>query len=237
MVPNVRPAPQAHQRRRYLLELAAVVVSLGLALAAMSAHDAVNAGAGPKLFLLLRMAGLVLLCTWLLRRDGERWMDVGLRRPRRWWIVPLAMVGGFAAVLVATGIVLPALGVPAYVSTRPSTSGDLAEYLYWAIPVSWGSAAFGEELVLRGFVLDRIQKAIGTPGLAATLTAIVLQATIFGAFHVHQGVAGVVLTGTIGLVLGLVWLAGGRNLWACILIHGLINLISQTEYYTAGSGR
>jgi hypothetical protein len=31
------------------------------------------------------------------------------------------------------------------------------------------------------------------------------------------------------------WLLGGRNLWACIIVHGLINSISHCEAYTAAA--
>jgi membrane protease YdiL (CAAX protease family) len=103
---------------------------------------------------------------------------------------------------------------------------DLEEYLFWAIPVSWGSAAFGEELLARGFILNRIGQVIGSLRTPAIAAAVVLQAAIFGSFHIYQGIGGALITGAAGLVIGLIWLLGGRNLWPCFLLHGLIDFLA-----------
>ena len=199
----------------------------------MSREDAAHGGVGLKLFLLLRMAFLVLLCTWLLRQTGESWADLGLRRPRRWWTVPPLVAGGFLLLIVlsmlTTHLLLPAIGAaPPQVSVTPTMQDSVAEYLYWAVAVAWGSAAFGEELLARGFLLDRAAKVLGSTGTPALLAAIVVQAAIFGAFHLYQGIGGMLITGAAGLVLGLVWLGGGRNLWACIVLHGIVNFLSAS---------
>lgn len=235
------PRASASPRWHYFLQFAAIVALLVSFHLVMSPSEVVGRGAGPKLFLLLRMVFLVLLCTWFLRRGGERWADVGLRRPPRWWTVPLLLAVGFVLLIVLSGVlyrvVLPAVGMPSpALNTQRVIRGDLGEYLYAAIPVAWGSAAFGEELVVRGFLLDRIAKVIGASGTPAYLAAIVLQAALFGAFHLYQGIGGVVVTGAVGLLIGLIWLWGGRNLWACILLHGVVDFIAATESYTAGPG-
>lgn len=225
-------------RRRFLVELVLVVAVFGGLLAMMTIDQAIGSGPGPKIFVLVRMAALLLLCTWLLHRGGERWADVGLRRPARWWSVPLLLVAGTSAFLVialTTHPVLGALGIEPPRVDHTALRGDLIEYLYWAGPVSWGTAAFGEELLLRGFILDRIIKVIGSSRLPAVLVSIVLQAAVFGSLHVHQGLGGVIVTGTIGVLFGLMWLLGGRNLWACIVLHGLINSISHYEAYSLPS--
>ncbi len=210
----------------------AVVTSLGTSPGIVSLEDAAAGGWAARLFLVARMAGVVLLCTWLLRRDGERRADLGLRRPRHWWAVPILVVGGFALLAVLTGLLqplLPALGAELPRTTRfPPWAEAPMTHLFWAVPVAWGSAAFGEELLARGFLLDRIRKVLGASGLPATLLAVVLQALVFGAFHFHQGIGGVLWTSAIALGFGLVWLAGGQNLWASILLHGLVDFLHVT---------
>ncbi|MBC7672871.1 MAG: hypothetical protein H7247_10675, partial [Polaromonas sp.] len=186
MIPAVVPLAPAFPRRQYVLQAAVVVVLLGSFQFLMSPSEVFARGAGPKVFLLLRMAGLLLLCTWFLRRADERWADVGLRRPPRWWSVPLVVVGGFMLLLVVSGMmyraILPALGAaPPALASQQALRGNLALYLYSAIPVAWGSAAFGEELVVRGFLLDRIAKVVGSSGTSAYLTAVIVQAVLFGA--------------------------------------------------------
>lgn len=218
-----------------VLQLSLVFVLVGTFLSMMSAYDTVNAGVWPKAFLVGRMALLVLLCTWLLRRSGERWSNLGLRRPRRWWLVPLLVVGGLVVLVASANLIrnslAPALGLPLPVPTaNTALQGDFPEYLFYATLVSWGSAAFGEELLLRGFVLDRLLKTMRSSKALATLIAIVIQAAIFGLFHLHQGSNALVATAA-GLVFGLLWLLGGRNLWACIVLHGLVDLITHTNHY------
>src|SRR4051812_40831568 len=99
----------------------------------MSAHDAINARIGPKSFLLARMAFLVLLCTWFLRRNGERWADLGLRRPGRWWIVPVLAAGGFLLLIMVSTflmrLLLPAIGAQLpQVRPTPTMRADIGEY-------------------------------------------------------------------------------------------------------------
>lgn len=227
-------------RSRWLLELLAVLGLLGILLPIMSVNAVVNhGGVTAKMFLLLRMLVLVLVCTWFLSRNGERWADVGLRRPKRWWPMPLLVIGGFTLLLLVAGwmytVLLPALGAqPPTVRSSDAISGNIGEYLFWALPVAWGSAAFGEEMVVRGFILDRLAKLIGSHRTAALLFAVLVQSVLFGALHMHQGVGGALITGLAGLILGLVWLASGRNLWASIILHGLINFISNTEAFARG---
>lgn len=229
-------ASASDSRLRALLEIVLVVGVLAAGLALMTVDEAVGSGWGPKLFVLARMVAVVALCTWLLHRGGERWADVGLRRPDRWWSVPVLVVVGCAAFLVialfANPLLAP-LGIDPPRNGNAALRGDFLEYLFWALPVTWGTAAFGEELLLRGFVLDRIAKLIGSSRTPAMLAAIVLQAALFGAFHFNQGLGGILVTGTIGVLMGLLWLLGGRNLWACIIVHGLINSISHYESYVA----
>ena len=225
-------------RWRYALQLGVVLTVLAVSLAMMSVSDAVNGGSGAKAFLVGRMALLILVCTWFLRRGGERWADLGLRRPPRWWVVPLLVVGGFAAVVTMSSFMvnslLPALDVPPPKLGFLARFDGSAEFLFFLIAVAWGSAAFGEEMLLRGFVLDRISKLANSSGTAVMVAAIFLQGPLFGLFHLYQGLGGVLVTSAIGIIFGFVWLIGGRNLWACIVLHGLINTISFSEAYSRG---
>jgi membrane protease YdiL (CAAX protease family) len=218
-----------------LLQILVVVVLIGMLVSVMSVYDTIGAGFWSKALLVGRMAFLVLLCTWFLRCSRETWADLGLRRPLRWWILPVLVVGGFSLLVLLSSVLrfqlLPALGVPPS-APRPTSGlqGNWSEYLFYATFVSWGSAAIGEELLLRGFVLDRLLKIFGSSAAGPTLGAILLQAAVFGTFHLHQG-ADALIAAAGGAVLGLVWLLGGRNLWACIILHGLIDTVTYWNYY------
>jgi len=226
------PAPA---RLRPLAELAGIALLAAALLSVQSVSETVGGGWAEKLVLPARMALLVLACTWLLHRGGERWSELGLRMPAQPWRVPLLMVGGYAmivtAVMALRGLLLPALGAPLPdMSAFQALRGDTAEFLYWLIPVALGSAAVGEELLMRGFILNRFARLLGHAG-GAPYAAILAQAALFGALHAYQGIGGVAVTFTVGVGLGLVYRWSGANLWACILLHGLIDAVTMTAFY------
>ena len=106
---------------------------------------------------------------------------------------------------------------------------NLPEYLFWLL-ATWTTAAFGEEMLFRGFMLDAIHRALGgrTPALVA---AVLIQGVLFGALHGYQGLHGALVAGALGVVLGFVWWGSGRNLWAGILVHGFMDSLSMTIIY------
>lgn len=221
------------------IQLVVILVASAVLLPAMSPAAAVKAGAVLKLLFLARLALLVALATWFLRLRRLGWADLGLRRPawkRAALAVPIGLILAVVLAAVATAIVL-ATGVrPAnYAMFRP-ICGDLGEYLFWALPVAWGSAAFGEELIFRGFVRDALERLLGPGKPYATSLSIVLQAILFGLLHLYQGPGGAANAAAIGLVLGFVWLVSGRNLWAGIVIHGLIDFSAMSAIYFSWVG-
>lgn len=233
----------AGQRLKALLQLA-IFSLLVVALSFLLSPSAV-VGAGPemKVALLARMALLVGVATWMLRSAGKRWSDAGLRAPSRWWVVGVAVGAGYLALGAVAALlqtqVLPRLGLAAPdLAAFAGLRGDLPEYLFWALPVAFGSAAVGEELVARGFLTDRIATLVGgaAPGGGVLFAAVIMQGVLFGACHVYQGLGGALVTGVVGMVLGLVWLWSGRNLWACIFLHGLVDFVSVTAFYTGAVG-
>jgi uncharacterized protein len=211
---------------------------VGLAALTVLLFDASAAVGGSWLERLVvpgRMLLLVLTAMLLLRATGETWRDVGLRTPGSFWRTTGLVVGGYitvgAAFAAATQLLLPALGLePKTAAAFAVVRGDLGEYLYWLIPVAWGSAAFGEELVFRGFLQSQLERLVGSVRGAPFLAA-AGQASIFGALHAYQGAGSAILAGLTGFVIGLVYIFGRRNLWACIILHGLIDTISLTAIY------
>ena len=89
----------------------------------------------------------------------------------------------------------------------------------------WVLAAFGEELVYRGYVLERAA-TLGHRTPAAWVLAMVVISVLFGVGHVYQGAAGVASSTFAGLYLGGLYLATRRNLWLPILTHGFSDTIA-----------
>ena len=217
-----------------LSALLMVVVCAG-ALTLFSADAAIAGGIITRIALPLRMLTLVALATLLLRWADESWGSVGLRRPRSLWRTASLVIGGYVAVtalsIITQGYLLPSLGIahrtPAMFS---GLRGDTMEYLYWLLPITWGSAAFGEEMIFRGFLQSRLCAWFGLLP-AAQWIAVFVQAGIFGALHSYLGAGGALLAAVMGLVLGVTYTLGGRNLWACIVLHGLIDTTAVTTLY------
>jgi membrane protease YdiL (CAAX protease family) len=227
-------------RRTALLGAIAISGLAALAMAAFSTEQAVGGGLLERAAVPLRMLMLVIAATLLLRSAGETWRDVGLSRPPLGRTVALIIVGyvGMTAMyLGVTQFLLPALNVtPKAAILFSGVRGNIGEYLYWLLPVIWGSAAFGEELVFRGFLQTRFARAIGD-GRGAAALAVVLQAAVFGALHAYQGLGGAIVAAGAGLVLGLVYIGARKNLWAGILLHGLVDTVSITAVYLGAAGQ
>jgi membrane protease YdiL (CAAX protease family) len=202
---------------------------------AFSATQVASWGVFGRLLLPGRMLVLLLIATLLLRQSGESWRDVGLARPRRIWTTPLLALGGYFGAYLLVGAMV-ALLFPVLHLARPGIGplahvrGNLGEYLYWMIPVTWASAAFGEEMLFRGFFFSRLLRMFPASRLAVA-AAVLLQAVLFGSLHLYLGVSGALVAGLMGIVLGAVYLFGGRNLWPGIILHGLIDSTSITVVF------
>jgi len=222
---------RAH-RRPWALDVA-VFLTAGATILALGAM--VPDGLIDRLWLPLRTLGFLALLTWLLRRAGETWRDLGLHRPRPWWRATGVWLFGYLLIAVVgtllIHVVLPALGWLVQATTAfTHLRGDFAEYFYWLI-IAWACAAIGEELAFRGFLLVRLERLFGGPEWTATTLALLVQAIVFGLSHGYQGPGGMLVSGVTGLILGAVYLASGRNLVVCILLHGLVDTISLTVLF------
>jgi uncharacterized protein len=191
-------------------------------------------GALTPWFVLSPILGMVvplIAATYFLHRQGTGWRDLGFprRMPVRRFV--LLTLGAVAAIYLVTALLvmplLRALGAPPVDTSIlvELIEGDRTMYLLFLIPVGWGSAAFGEELLLRGFVLNRFSLLFGTN------TAVLLQALLFSLGHAYQGITGMVSLFVVGLLLGIFYLRAGHNLWPVIAAHGIIDTISLTLIY------
>jgi uncharacterized protein len=184
---------------------------------------------------LIGVSGAFLACWALLGLRGQTWRDVGLARPRRPLLLPLQVVAVLAAVVAVGMLVQPllvqAFGAPDYSRFLPIV-GDL-ERLVLSLFVVWVTAAFFEELVFRGFLLNRLETLLGA-GRASVALACVIGAALFGLMHAYQGPFGILMTGIIGLVFSVAYFAFGRRLWPLIIAHGLINSLTMYQFYAMG---
>jgi membrane protease YdiL (CAAX protease family) len=94
------------------------------------------------------------------------------------------------------------------------------------VALSWTLAAFGEEMVWRGYVMNRFAD-VGSRTPRAWIASLVLVSVVFGLAHGYQGITGWVEEGIAGLALGLMYYRTGRNLCVPIIAHGVCDTIDM----------
>lgn len=163
---------------------------------------------------------------------GQRWRTVGLRRPASWPRALLRGVGaGTAVQLISSGIVTPLLR-----GDRPPAAGgfDLirGNFLLFAVSLvlMWLLAALGEEMVYRGYLLNRLADLFGTTRRGWTVSLLIVTA-VFSLAHWPDGLFTMLESLATGLIFGGLYLWPGRNLWPAIIAHGVSNSIALTLIY------
>ena len=207
-----------------------------VALAFAGTHLALGLLAVPYPGPLAVLAGLA-ATGWSLRARGDTLAALGLVRPGGSGRLLLASIGtaaaGYAAAIAATLLATRGLGwAPAEVARFADLPGNLP-LLLGLLALSWTIAAFGEEVLFRGFLQPRLAAAFGGTGGAGILAAFA-QALLFGLGHAYQGATGMLVTATLGLVFGLLYLRL-RSLWPLVIAHGLIDSVGMLALF-AGAG-
>lgn len=172
---------------------------------------------------------------WLLRRRGSGWREVGLARPASWLKTILLGVATIAGSLVIVNlatlliVMLPGMAEGPDISRFNPVEGNLPLMLVGVV-AAWTTIAFGEEMLFRAFIISRLAAGFGE-SKTGTLLAVLVSTVLFGAVHFAEGPAGLLTNGTFGLVLGLVYVWTGRNLWVTIIAHGLANTLRFVALY------
>jgi membrane protease YdiL (CAAX protease family) len=183
--------------------------------------------------------GGIFVASVFMWRRGVRWSDYGLKFPkgRRAWASSLgfAVLAAISVVAMVSlvSFVLVKMGFDGADNSSDRYRFFLGKpYLFvsYLFGVIWVGAALGEELFMRGFILNRLADMFGhhKTGWAA---AVLVQAVVFGMMHVSQGVPGIIATGMVGLVFGTYYVVSKKRLFPIILAHGLVNTIGMTAYY------
>ena len=184
------------------------------------------------------VGGLAVAGCWL-RRDGALAAAFNLASPASWprtigcgvagalGIVAIFQVGG--QLTQALGLAPPEVGTVMDLATQSPL-----HLLLWIVVVAWLSAALGEELLWRGFLMDRLSRLPGLVG--RTGPVLLIHAVFFSLTHAYQGLGGVIITGMAGLLLGWLRLRMGGNLWAAIIAHGLVDTTMLSLAYAEKLG-
>jgi membrane protease YdiL (CAAX protease family) len=189
------------------------------------------------------VANLLMLATvWIgLRVRGQTLGHFGL-------CVRFAGVRALGRTVLQSILVL-AIAVAAFVAgsvvmrnlTPAPQSADMSGYNYLqgnlpmlllALAGVYIVSSFGEEVIYRGFLINRLEE-IAHDGKAARRIAVVISAVVFGLVHFSWGIVGVVQTAFMGLALAIAYLVTKRNLWVLVLAHAYIDTLLLVQMYAA----
>jgi membrane protease YdiL (CAAX protease family) len=167
----------------------------------------------------------IFLLGWAsLRLRGIRWKDVGFARPRSWGKAVLlgvaAGVGMEALELFVTQPLLARwLGKMPDLSNFADMTGNLKLLLIYLV-LLWTLGALGEEIDYRAYLMNRVA-GVFRETKAAWVVGLIVVSVVFGCAHLGQGATGMIENVWDGLLLGALYLAGGRNLAAPVIAHAV----------------
>jgi len=166
-------------------------------------------------------------------RDGG-WSAMGFKRPVSWRrIFLIALAAAVLRILLGQFVIEPVTGFfwppPSAPALANEISGNVKVALL-ALLLVWTFAAFGEEIAYRGYLLTRAAD-VGKRSTTAYWVGILFVSILFGYGHYYKGPSGIIDSGIAGLILGTAYMLGGRNLWACILTHGLIDTFGVIDAF------
>jgi membrane protease YdiL (CAAX protease family) len=158
----------------------------------------------------------LLVLAWLsLRLRNVPWRELGFALFRNW---PTTLVLGIVAGACIEALELfctqPFLAGLFYEMPDISAFGRVQGNVKWlavSLALTWTVFAFGEELVFRGYLMNRIAGLFSSPR-AGWGIALVLGSLVFGLAHFQQGPTGIAENCLDGMLLGALYRACGRRL-------------------------
>ncbi len=156
------------------------------------------------------------------------WRNVGLERYRTWKItLTLGMAAGLLLeafqLFISQPLIVKVLHKKADLEVFRSLHGNLKLTLIF-LALTWTVGAFGEEMVYRGYLMNRVADLLNRTRRAWIISLIAVHVG-FGLAQAYQGVTGILDEGLAGLLLGVIYLRAGRNLAVPIIAHGITDSI------------
>lgn len=222
--------------RRPLVPWAGLVLILGPLMAAVAATAG---GASPAVLLPGLLVSLVLAMAWV-RARGVSWGSLGLAARHfsgKTLLLAFLATLGLLLLQIVVGLLMDAANMRVETGSLDALEDDVSVLIGFLVVV-WTTAAFGEELLFRGFLLNALGDLMSprrADGSRDESWPLIISSVLFGCCHPFYGLAGVILTGLVGLVIGWAYLVFGRNLWLAILTHGLFDTVAVLAYFASGS--
>ena len=166
---------------------------------------------------------------WIsLRVRGQRWRDLGFGVYQNWaktLVIGIAAGVGieFLELFCTQPILARVMGQMPDLSAFSRVAGNF-KWLSISLALTWTLFAFGEELIFRGYLMNRIA-GLARPTRSGWAIALVLTSLVFGLSHFHQGITGMSENFIDGMILGALYLGCGCKLAVPIIAHGVTDTV------------
>ncbi len=198
--------------------------------------------AGGNLFarqIVVWFANLIMIVyVWIgLSVRGQTWDHFGLSLCFKGWLALVRIILMSIVVFVLSALAFMVVSVFIQTSSNADMSGY--NHLKGNLPLFLLSLAgvyivssFGEEVVYRGFLINRIAE-LGNRSKPMWFIAIIISSVIFGLAHFQWGIVGIFQTSFMGLALSTAYILTKRNLLVLILAHVYLDTILHLQLYLA----
>ncbi len=148
-------------------------------------------------------------------------------------IIVLAPLVAFGLFVLYVFAIVPGIemltGVPIDYSSMNQLEGNLPTTIIWLLIV-WATAAFGEEIIFRGYFMRQFVKFFGEHKISIVIN-ILLFSSFFGYMHMQQGITGQIVAATTGALLSVIFYLRKYDLWFNVMVHGFFNTLGLLSFY------
>jgi len=162
-----------------------------------------------------------------------KWIDVGFDTSDiklKHFIVGILIAGFYQIIFYY--IIEPGINLwlpPANIDSIGSIKGNLGKLITWVL-ISWTIAAVFEELIFRGYLINRLTDLLGN-SLFSKAISIILAGLAFGFVHYYQGMHGIISAGVFGVFQSILFFLNKKKLVIPMITHGTFDTISFLTLY------
>lgn len=187
---------------------------------------------------------VMLLIIWTgLKLRGESWEDFGLSFKSLKWrdSIKVFLLSLLVFAIALAGFIIGSILMANITGIQESTNMSSYDYLkdnIGMLLLTLGGvyivSSFGEEVIYRAFLINRISQ-IGSDSKKAGIISIILSSIIFGLVHYEWGAMGIVQTGFMGLALAICYIKLKKRLWILVLAHAYMDTALMIPLYLSNN--
>nr|WP_321234146.1 CPBP family intramembrane glutamic endopeptidase [uncultured Psychroserpens sp.] len=161
-----------------------------------------------------------------------RWLEFGIGKFK--WLKTLLKAALYSVIIIIAVLfiiqpVLERIFGQSDLTTLDDIRGNFGNYII-IILAMWVFAAFGEELIYRGFLMKRLAIVFGNSNRMWLISAFTIS-LLFGIGHYYQGASGVFTVFIISIFYSIIFFKNRTNLMLVIFTHGFYDMIALTLIY------